>query len=62
MKNKSGIFANIFIILVAIVGIVLNVIDGLGDIVNLIIFILSCVMIVICIIDICIEIKKNKKD
>lgn len=62
MNKKGGIIANIFIILVAIAGIVLYLIEGFGDIVNLIMFILSCLMIVICTIDIIIEIKKNKND
>lgn len=61
MKNKKGLISNIIIIVASIISIVFNVIDGLGDTLNLIIFILCCIVVVLSAIDIFIEIKKNKQ-
>ena len=61
MKNKKMLISNILIILAGAISIVFNIIDGLGDTVNLIVFILSCVVVVLTLVDIILEIKKNKK-
>ena len=61
MKNKKAIILNVCIILFAAACIVLDVLSGLGDTLNLITFISSCVVIVLCFIDIIIETIKNKQ-
>ena len=61
MKNKKTIILNVCIILFAAACIVLDVISGLDDTLNLITFIASCVVIVLCFIEIIIEITKNKQ-
>ena len=60
MKNTTILITNIAIILASLVSAILNAIDGLSDKINLIAFILSCLMIIICFIEIYIEKKKKK--
>ena len=61
MKKNSGIIINIIIILIAIAEIVLYLVQGAKDTIDLIMFISSCVLIVVCTIEIFVQIKKNKQ-
>ena len=61
MKKNSGIIINIIIILIAIAEIVLYLVQGSKDTIDLIMFISSCALIVVCTIEIFVQIKKNKQ-
>lgn len=57
MKNNKKIILNVFIILLSLGTIILDVIDGLVDIIGLT---FPCLMILISVIEICMEIKNKK--
>lgn len=59
-ENNKKIITNVIIILLALGSAILNAIGGLVNRLNLIAFILSCLMILMSVIEICMEMKKKK--
>ncbi len=62
MKNNKNIIVNVIIILTALGSAILNIVDGLTDRINLIEFILSCLLILIGSIGIGKEIKSKNSE
>jgi len=61
MKKSSGIIINIIKVLIAITEIVLYLVQDSKDTIDLIMFISSWALIVVCAIEVFIQIKKNKQ-
>lgn len=59
MKNNKKIILNVFIILISLGTIILDVIDGLVDKIGLI---FPCLMILLSVIEICMEMKNKSKE